>query len=433
MKNQKRRILLMLALLLIAVTATMLTRVRAADCDTPPIHPQSSATSFPQFTAVTVNIDPSFSAAQQAQIRQAFSNWSGSANNAGVSFQFTSNATPVAGTHTVQVSQAHFPVGANGFQPRGATSTNGNTVTGLNNATIRLDDRISDPGALLRTAAHEVGHIYGLADFPDDGQQRNSVMSDGTGFNDNTSGSEGPKRPCDEEASRIAGNYQYRDYPPHCPPPAAGCPQRYEWSEDTCRCEYTYTYSTERDACPIIIDVFGNGIELSSANEGVSFDFDSNRHIEKLAWTEAGSDDAWLVLDRNSNGRIDNGSELFSNYAPQPYAIEPYGFLALTEFDRLYNGGNNDGVINSADAIFSSVRLWQDLNHNGFSEPYELHTLTEFGIEAISLDYKKVKHTDEYGNKFIFRSKVYGVRHSDVGRWAWDVTLPRANSGPAPY
>lgn len=149
-----------------------------------------------------------------------------------------------------------------------------------------------------------------------------------------------------------------------------------------------------------------------------------------MAWTNTGSDDAWLVLDRNGNGTIDNGTELFGDVTPQPMppsGEKKNGFRALAEYDKPAHGGNGDDQITPSDGIFSRLGLWQDTNHNGVFEREELWTLTATGISSLELDYREFKKTDVNGNEFRYRAKVKNVQGQQLGRWAWDVILIRAS------
>jgi hypothetical protein len=193
-------------------------------------------------------------------------------------------------------------------------------------------------------------------------------------------------------------------------------------------CDIICTVNPDTNACnsPILIDVRGDGFHLTDAARGVAFDINGDGTAEHLGWTPQGTDDAWLALDRNGNGKIDSGRELFGNYTPQPApsaGAQRNGFLALAVYDWTTNGGNGDGVIDARDPIFSRLRLWQDTNHDGVSGATELHSLPSLQVVSLHLDYKESKRVDEQGNEFRYRAKLNDMKGAKVTRSAWDVFL----------
>lgn len=130
---------------------------------------------------------------------------------------------------------------------------------------------------------------------------------------------------------------------------------------------------------PMTLDLDGDGLEVVpvSSTNPILFDHDGDGIRNATGWIKA--DDGFLVMDRNGNGAIDNGTELFGDstnlYAGGKAAD---GFAALAQEDT-----NGDGKVSSADAHFGSLRVWRDLNQNGISESGELFTLGALNIASI--------------------------------------------------
>ncbi|MFM0183997.1 calcium-binding protein [Paraburkholderia aspalathi] len=144
---------------------------------------------------------------------------------------------------------------------------------------------------------------------------------------------------------------------------------------------------------PLILDIDGDGIHTTNPdNSNAYFDFDGSGSRTHTGWISTG--DGFLVLDRNHNGTIDSGAELFSNFTPLANGtLAANGFDALREFDL-----NRDGVIDRNDAIWSSLRIWRDANGDGTSQSGELLSLDELGIVSINLSKDATIRTLENGN-----------------------------------
>ena len=155
---------------------------------------------------------------------------------------------------------------------------------------------------------------------------------------------------------------------------------------------------------PIVIDFNKNGITSTKLDNTVYFDHDNNGFKEATAWIE--KDDGLLALDKDGNGKIDNGSELFGNHTVSNTAYgytDPKatnGYEALKTYDI-----NNDNVIDEKDEIFSKLKIWKDKNSNGITDEGELSSLTHNNIKSIDLNYKEIA-MDENSNMVKQSSKV---------------------------
>jgi hypothetical protein len=187
-------------------------------------------------------------------------------------------------------------------------------------------------------------------------------------------------------------------------------------------------YPVPCGSSPILIDISGQGFSLTSAANGVKFDIFGTGNPIQMGWTAPGADNAFLALP-GADGLVHSGKQLFGNFTPQPSSATPNGFAALAVYDMPANGGNGNGMIDAGDAIFSSLRLWIDANHDGIAQPEELHTLPSLGVNSISLNYKADQRTDQYGNVFHYRAQINPGAATNTSRMAYDVFFVTLTGG----
>ena len=168
---------------------------------------------------------------------------------------------------------------------------------------------------------------------------------------------------------------------------------------------------------PIVIDLGNNGINLGQAGVGVYFDVNADGVRDHVQWVRRGGDEGFLAIDRSGNGLIDDVSELFGVGTPMILESRnaPNGFVGLAQYDSRQLGGNDDGRITDADAIWTQLRVWLDQNADGVSTSDEMRTLRSVGLIGLDTIPRIRKVVDAAGNVIPY--------------WAW--ATQRAKPGRA--
>jgi len=338
-------------------------------------------------TGVTYRIPSNATAEQTTQINQAFQSWTtaNQSNNSNVSF---SNMGSSAGPAQITITLCNTPGCAPGGNPAftsGTTDSSGATVSAQ--ITIDTTQVPTTDSDVLRAILHEIGHTMGLGDLGQPNQPNCGMVAGGSVMNSICNGSFAniPTSVTTCDNNGVNALPQYPPPPPPDPPPA----------------------DPGSGTSPIILALGkSTDYQLTGPQGGVWFDLDADGIPERTAWTQAGEPVGFLALDRNHNGIIDNGQELFGNLTPLgPNETAANGFVALAWFDRPENGGNGNGWIDPGDAIWPSLRVWIDFNHDGVSQPDELFTLAALNISALSTTASREMRRDRFGNTFRFRGE----------------------------
>jgi hypothetical protein len=186
--------------------------------------------------------------------------------------------------------------------------------------------------------------------------------------------------------------------------------------------------------CPLVMSLERESrYALTSLQGGIQFDIDADGDLDRVSWTEPGSDVAFLALDRDGDGRITSGKELIGGHGVSGATNGPNALSALAQ-EAL--GGEQRAMVDSRNPLFFRLLLWTDGNHNGVSELHELRSAQHL-VSAIGLGFSRHHRRDRHGNESRYRGFVYAgpapvtTREQDLRhqRPMYDVCLVTERSG----
>lgn len=151
---------------------------------------------------------------------------------------------------------------------------------------------------------------------------------------------------------------------------------------------------------PIVLDLGKDGIKLGDQGVGVYFDVNADGVQDHVQWVRPRGDEVFLAVDRNGNGIVDDGSELFGVGTPLFFdgGYAPNGFVGLAQYDLPQLGGNDDGRITKADQIWTELYVWKDGNADGKSVRSEMFRPGSVDLTAFETIPKYRKYFDAAGN-----------------------------------
>lgn len=162
------------------------------------------------------------------------------------------------------------------------------------------------------------------------------------------------------------------------------------------------------DSEPLVIDLGQDGIHLGQSGSGIYYDFFGDNVLRPAQWVAKDGNDAFLALDKNQNGKIDNGAELFGRgWLVNSSQRAQHGFEELAQYDQIALGGNQDGLISDKDNIWSALVLWLDINADGVSTPNEIQSLSSNDINELPINPKENARRDSAGNHLRFWAWAY--------------------------
>lgn len=342
------------------------------------------------YDKIQIVFDSSASDTQKQSFRQGMAAWnSSSCNSSGTDFPRFQESSAGAG-RTITVSML---AGKNPDNPNSCGRFIGNNI--LMYEKVQTSAGTQDcytANVLQDNAVHELGHVLGLNDSTCSGYGMSQTQ-----FTPSASYVDRVLR--GSECSIVEDTNQT---------PTEQFIDLCATSPDDPMCNDPGDLQCNHYGCqsPIVLDLHGDGFAFTSPARGIPFDIDADGKKEHVSWTEPRGDDAFLCWDRNGNGKIDDGSELFGTATPfLSGLLAPNGYLVLFELDAVY--GDSDGYVEASDPYFSDLCLWHDLNQNGHSEPGELLRLDQTGIERIGTAYRLSFERDQHGNELRYRGEAW--------------------------